>query len=178
MIKWVQLFPERVYYIGFTHTHCPLAQLMEILATDELGDVVSWLPHGKGFLIYKKKKFATETLPKYFKQSKFTSFTRKLNRWGFTRVTRGPETGAYYHKMFQKGDHRRCMQMSCQTTIKQIPSITCNHKVVSTVSNSFLPQALSDADLAEQNQNIIRHQLQQLQLQQSKNFICCPLLTL
>jgi len=31
----------------------------------------------------------------------------------FTRVTRGPETGAYYHPLFQRGDLRLCMQMSC-----------------------------------------------------------------
>ena len=31
----------------------------------------------------------------------------------FTRVTRGPETGAYYHPLFQKGNLRLCMQMSC-----------------------------------------------------------------
>jgi hypothetical protein len=38
-------------------------------------------------------RFAAETLPRYFsKKSKFTSFTRKLNRWNFTRVTRGPES--------------------------------------------------------------------------------------
>ena len=35
----------------------------------------------------------------YFKQSKYTSFTRKLKRWGFTRVTTGAEQGAYYHKV-------------------------------------------------------------------------------
>ena len=38
-------------------------------------------------------------MPMYFKQSKYTSFTRKLNRWGFTRVTTGAEQGAYYHKV-------------------------------------------------------------------------------
>ena len=38
-------------------------------------------------------------LPVYFKQSKYTSFTRKLKRWGFTRVTSGTELGAYYHKV-------------------------------------------------------------------------------
>jgi hypothetical protein len=31
----------------------------------------------------------------------------------FTRVTRGPETGAYYHPLFQKGDVKRAMQIAC-----------------------------------------------------------------
>ena len=74
-------------------------KLMAVLDNDQLSDIVTWLPHGKGFIILQKKRFASEVMPLYFKQSKFTSFTRKLNRWGFTRVTRGPDSGAYYHKV-------------------------------------------------------------------------------
>jgi hypothetical protein len=163
---------------------------MEILSSDEIGDVVSWLPHGKGFLIYKKKKFAAEILPVYFKQSKFTSFTRKLNRWGFTRVTRGPETGAYYHKYFQRGDLRLCMQMSCQSSKHQQLPVTGNamnfgqtfgaNQLFQSVGNTlgagslaggnfggqFGGQLGNQEDIAHQNQSLIRHQLQQLQMQQ------------
>ena len=89
---------------------------MEILSDEEVGDIVSWLPHGRGFMIYQKKRFSTEIMAKYFKKSKFTSFTRKLNRWNFTRITRGPETGAYYHEFFQRGNLRLCMQMCCQNS--------------------------------------------------------------
>ena len=67
---------------------------MDILSNEEDSDTIAWMPHGRSFIIYKKKKFAAHVLPKYFKATKFTSFTRKLNRWGFTRVTRGPEVGA------------------------------------------------------------------------------------
>eukprot|EP00573_Skeletonema_grethae_P002933 CAMPEP_0201686122 /NCGR_PEP_ID=MMETSP0578-20130828/678_1 /ASSEMBLY_ACC=CAM_ASM_000663 /TAXON_ID=267565 /ORGANISM="Skeletonema grethea, Strain CCMP 1804" /LENGTH=622 /DNA_ID=CAMNT_0048170129 /DNA_START=128 /DNA_END=1996 /DNA_ORIENTATION=- len=90
-------------------------KLMTVLDNDQLSDVITWLPHGKGFIILQKKKFATEVMPIYFKHSKFTSFTRKLNRWGFTRVPRGPEAGSYYHKYFQRGNHHLCMQMHCQS---------------------------------------------------------------
>jgi len=90
-------------------------KLMEVLANREIADIVTWLPHGKGFIILQKRKFAAEVMPLYFKHSKFTSFTRKLNRWGFTRITRGPETGAYYHKFFQRDNHLLCMQMHCQS---------------------------------------------------------------
>jgi len=90
-------------------------KLMEILDNSHLTDIVTWLPNGKGFIILQKRRFATEVMPMYFKHSKFTSFTRKLNRWGFTRVTRGPESGAYYHKYFQRGQHNLVMQMHCQS---------------------------------------------------------------
>mmetsp|Transcript_33699 Transcript_33699/g.44663 ORF Transcript_33699/g.44663 Transcript_33699/m.44663 type:complete len:97 (-) Transcript_33699:1056-1346(-) len=72
---------------------------MEILSNEENSDIITWLDHGKGFVIIQKKRFVLEVMPKFFKQSKYTSFTRKLNRWGFTRVSRGPEMGAYYHRV-------------------------------------------------------------------------------
>jgi uncharacterized membrane protein len=72
---------------------------MKILSNPSYSDIIAWLPHGKGFILLQKRMFAEEVLPKFFKQSKFASFTRKLNRWGFVRVTRGPEMGAYYHKV-------------------------------------------------------------------------------
>jgi hypothetical protein len=38
---------------------------------------VSWLPDGKAFVIYDIKEFTNEVVPKFFKASKFCSFTRK-----------------------------------------------------------------------------------------------------
>ena len=52
---------------------------------------------GKSFIILDKKKFTDEVLPRFFNEAKFTSFTRKLNRWRFKRVTKGIESGSYHH---------------------------------------------------------------------------------
>jgi hypothetical protein len=96
---------------------------MEILDDKSLSDVISWLPHGRGFVIFRKKSFEQHILPKFFnKKSKYSSFTRKLNRWGFVRVTCGLETGAYYHPNFKRGGHRLCTQMSCRSNSKRPPS--------------------------------------------------------
>jgi hypothetical protein len=67
-------------------------QLMEILDDENNADIITWLPHGKGFIIVDKKRFAEETLPTAFKKAKakFTSFTRKLNRWYGRCVTSIP----------------------------------------------------------------------------------------
>jgi len=93
---------------------------MELIANDENSDSIIWLPHGKAFVIKKKEKFASQVLPVYFKQSKFTSFTRKLNRWGFSRITSGPDAGAFYHKYFQRDSPKLCLQMSCHNPGAQL----------------------------------------------------------
>jgi hypothetical protein len=131
--------------------------LIEILGKEELSDIISWLPHGKGFFIYKKKRFALEVLPKYWKQAKFTSFTRKLNRWGYTRVTRGPETGAYYHKLFQRGNLRLCLQMSCQPTKQaMLPSLTYVNESNMNMLNVFAPP---EPDLLQQSEFYCQYDL-------------------
>lgn len=89
-------------------------RLMEILTNPNNQDAIAWLPHGKAFLIVNRQKFADHVLPHYFRKTKYTSFTRKLNRWNFTRVTRGPELGAYYHEFFQRGNEALCTQMYCK----------------------------------------------------------------
>eukprot|EP00580_Thalassiosira_gravida_P019204 CAMPEP_0201658386 /NCGR_PEP_ID=MMETSP0494-20130426/1275_1 /ASSEMBLY_ACC=CAM_ASM_000839 /TAXON_ID=420259 /ORGANISM="Thalassiosira gravida, Strain GMp14c1" /LENGTH=867 /DNA_ID=CAMNT_0048135365 /DNA_START=189 /DNA_END=2792 /DNA_ORIENTATION=- len=63
-------------------------------------DIISWLPHGRGFVVHDKQLFGSRILPCHFDGAKYTSFTRRLKRWKFERVPRGPEMGAYYNKFF------------------------------------------------------------------------------
>ena len=69
--------------------------LFAVISDKESDDIISWLPHGKGFIIHDKNLFGTMILPRYFDGAKFTSFTRRLKRWAFVRVPRGPELGEY-----------------------------------------------------------------------------------
>lgn len=73
--------------------------LFDVLSLQENAHIISWLPHGHGFMIHDKQRFASMILPRYFDGAKFTSFTRRLKRWSFVRVPRGPELGAYYNKV-------------------------------------------------------------------------------
>ena len=54
------------------------------------------------------------------------SFTRQLNLWGFKRITKGRDAGAYYHQLFLRGRPRLCMRMRRQkikgTGIKLTPN--------------------------------------------------------
>lgn len=87
-------------------------KLMAILDNEEeFSSVITWLPHGRGFTIRDKGKFEKEILPTHFKQTKYTSFTRRLNRWSFTIQQHGHRKASYFHPMFVQGDPERISQM-------------------------------------------------------------------
>ena len=56
--------------------------------------IVSWRPSGVSFKVYKREEFVDKILPKYFKQTKFKSFVRQLNLWGFMCIERGQDKGS------------------------------------------------------------------------------------
>lgn len=76
--------------------------LFDVISQQEHTHIISWLAHGRGFIIHDKQRFGSMILPRYFDGAKFTSFTRRLKRWNFVRVPRGPELGAYYNKNFER----------------------------------------------------------------------------
>eukprot|EP00985_Skeletonema_marinoi_P006204 scaffold2690_cov168-Skeletonema_marinoi.AAC.10 len=76
-----------------------------IVSDESSDDCIHWLPCGTHFSISDKEKFSKKIIPMYFGSrgaTKFTSFTRRLKRWKFTRVAKGPQHGAYYHEFFVK----------------------------------------------------------------------------
>lgn len=89
-------------------------KLMEVLNRTDLAEIIEWMPHGRAFLVKQPKTFASQVLPRYFKQSKYLSFTRQLNLWGFKRITRGKDMGAYYHEIFLRGRPHLAMRMKRQ----------------------------------------------------------------
>ena len=102
---------------------------MEMLNDPKNAEVIAWLPHGRAFAIHRKREFATDVLPKYFPTTaKYSSFTRKVNRWRFIRVTRGPENGAYYHHLFRRNEPQLALKMTC-------------HNATATNSNNANPRA-------------------------------------
>lgn len=47
--------------------------------------IISWLPHGQGFIINDKQSFEHSILPSFLPNTKYASFTRRLKRWKFVR---------------------------------------------------------------------------------------------
>mmetsp|Transcript_24808 Transcript_24808/g.36374 ORF Transcript_24808/g.36374 Transcript_24808/m.36374 type:complete len:273 (-) Transcript_24808:74-892(-) len=68
---------------------------------DGHSDIVSWAPHGRSFVVKKPEEFVRTALSKHFKtQTKFSSFRRQMNLYGFKRLSTGPDAGGYYHELF------------------------------------------------------------------------------
>ena len=84
-------------------------------------DIISWVPSENGFKVHKTKQFDEEIMPKYFDKTKYKSFQRQLNMWGFDRVGTGPYKGAYLHDCFIRGQPKLCESMQ-RTKIKGIHS--------------------------------------------------------
>jgi HSF-type DNA-binding len=86
---------------------------MKVLSTKEFNEIIAWMPSGESFSIVKPKTFVADILPDHFKSAKYSSFTRKLHRWGFMRHYRGEEAGAFYHKDFKRDRLDLVEQMTC-----------------------------------------------------------------
>jgi hypothetical protein len=86
---------------------------MEVLSRKEYADIITWTPSGKAFNVINRNEFTARILPTHFKGTKYSSFTRKLHRWGFIRHYRGEEAGAFHHRHFQKDQLELVEKMTC-----------------------------------------------------------------
>ncbi len=62
-------------------------------------------------MVHKPKDFVQEVMPHFFNQTKYASFQRQLNLYGFSRLTHGPDKGAYYHNCFIRAERHLCKGM-------------------------------------------------------------------
>lgn len=85
------LFPAKLY------------EMLEYVQRMDLCKAVTWLPHGRAFLVGDKEVFMAELVPRFFKSTKIRSFYRQLHLWGFNRITSGRDIGAWWHESFVCG---------------------------------------------------------------------------
>ena len=74
--------------------------------------IISWVNDGAAFKVHDPKAFLEKVMPNYFDQSKFESFRRQLNLYGFQRVSRGPSRGIYYHQFFLQSEPSLCQSIT------------------------------------------------------------------
>lgn len=90
-------------------------KLMYALESGCYDEIMSWSPSGLAFVIMNPQSFEKKVLPDLFKEAKFSSFDRKIKRWGFVKakVNRGTKSCCYGHPDFQRGNYSLCMKISC-----------------------------------------------------------------
>jgi len=114
-----------------------LHRILDDAAEKEYEDIISWVPANNGFKVHKPLEFDSKIMPQYFNKTKYKSFQRQLNIWGFERVNHGNDKGAYLHTLFVRGKPKLCNGMK-RTKIKGIHSKTLlrNKSKNTTTSNS------------------------------------------
>ena len=70
----------------------------------------------------------------WFSQTKFASFQRQLNLYGFRRLTSGPDKGAYYHEHFLRGQRARVQQLNRH----KIKGVSARRPVVQDTEHNIL----------------------------------------
>ncbi|KAL3931783.1 MAG: hypothetical protein SGBAC_011146 [Bacillariaceae sp.] len=64
--------------------------------------MMQWTSDGAAFIVNPSHPELGETLGKYFSHSKYSSFQRQLNQYGWTKPRSGTYTGTFYNPMFRK----------------------------------------------------------------------------
>ena len=99
----------------------PMKLHVMLTVVEDLGlaHIVSWKVHGRAFQVHNVELFVSKILPRFFRQSKITSFQRQLNLYGFQRFMHGKDTGASYHQFFLRGKPFLCRAM-CRMKVKGV----------------------------------------------------------
>ena len=102
--------PNNAFNKSFISLPFPVRLFTMLNDADEQGfsHIISWNNEGNGFLVKDKDAFMATILPRYAKNcTKYKSYQRQLNLYGFLRIEKGPNKGTVYHELFQRGDKRK-----------------------------------------------------------------------
>ena len=98
-----------------------LHDMLDNARADGVEDIVSWSRNGRSFRVHKPPKFVDIVMGSYFKQTKYKSFQRQLNLYGFIRINEGPMKGGYKHKFFVRGQRALCQLISRSSASEALP---------------------------------------------------------
>ena len=100
-----------------------LYDMLEDVSEDPTkSEIVSWQPHGLAFRVHKPQEFETEIMPDYFTE-RYNSFKNLLEQWGFHRLSRGKDRGAYYNANFVRGDRKKIAKATKEFMLDVMPEV-------------------------------------------------------
>lgn len=110
--------------------------------------VVSWKHNGTAFKVHDPDKFVETVLPRYFNQTRYKSFQRQLNIYGFERISKGANKGLCRHQLFQKGLRNLCTAMK-RTKIKEATTAFKLEKAIKIEEDSKSTISDEESDLID-----------------------------
>jgi hypothetical protein len=121
-----------------------LHAMLETAESDGFTSVVSWLPDNRSFKVHDTQTFVSLISSRYFEQTKYKSFQRQLNLWGFERHISGPsKKGGYTHPCLVRGKPSLCSRMkrtkkASDKRNKAATTVAVSNKTRTTSRNSRL----------------------------------------
>jgi HSF-type DNA-binding len=85
-----------------------LHKMLELAEDRGYSDIISWLPNGLAFRVHKRDELLRTMVPGFFRQTRYKSFLRQLNMWGFARMV----GGAYCHAYFRRDRPELCHHLT------------------------------------------------------------------
>jgi len=150
-LEWVK--PSLKIHSVIRPEHNFLVRLRVMLndaSRDGNESVVTWMPHGKAFMIHDRNYFSNSIMPNYFK-SKFTSFRQALRNHGFAQMGGNSwDEGAYYHKLFLRDEPLLCQGLTHEQMKKAMPEW-----IPTADEPSFYPEQEQDPSLLEAANSIV-----------------------
>lgn len=120
-----QLVSRKKKVVQISNTTSLTDTLFQMLSDPDIQHITSWQRHGHAFDIHDKDAFVEKVLPLYFPYSrskvanaKYTTFTRKLNRYGFKLMNRGKLAGGYHHPLFHRDRIELAQGIACESKPK------------------------------------------------------------
>lgn len=103
-------------------------KLHKMLGSPEFRDIIAWLPHGRAWRVLQPKALEEKVIPLFFRHTRYSSFTRQVNGWGFRRVSVGNENRNSLEIRLQSSSCR------CPVELTTTPTITNCSFVVAHIS--------------------------------------------
>ena len=85
-----------------------LHRILDKLEAEKYDRIISWLSHGRAFMIHHKDAFEEKMMPSKFNLKHYSDFELQLDMYNFQKITAGKDKGAYHNANFQRGRPHLC----------------------------------------------------------------------
>ena len=89
-----------------------LYQMLQDAKQQSFEHIISWGKDGTSFHVHSHTMFVERIMPMYFEQTKYESFRRQLNLYGFIRLKKGVNNTVYSHDLFIENKRSLCERIN------------------------------------------------------------------